>query len=233
MRRMLRTHGPSHPRRTRTRLEHRPGRGTLRDAEAAYGRGGPGASPQRRHEDLAWRDLAAQSKKRLQAGGEYDAERDLSRYQREPMTVAEHLELIATGEHLARRYSHPSMVHRAVQAGATWQQVADAAGTDERTARERYVAWSDGQHVLHADFPQFGLDDTEYAAAMERAAGTAGRDLQPGEPGYGAAYAATHPVLCAHEDQNGQGAHWLEPGERWSGAWPPEVTADTDREAGR
>jgi hypothetical protein len=32
----------------------------------------------------------------------------------------------------------------------------------------------------------------------------------PGEPGYAAAYAATHRRLCAHADQ---GAHWLEPGE--------------------
>jgi hypothetical protein len=33
------------------------------------------------------------------------------------------------------------------------------------------------------------------------------------EPGSAKAYAATHRVLCAHADEDGQGAHWLEAGE--------------------
>jgi len=33
------------------------------------------------------------------------------------------------------------------------------------------------------------------------------------EPGTAKAYATTHRMLCAHADEDGQGAHWLAPGE--------------------
>jgi hypothetical protein len=44
---------------------------------------------------------------------------------------------------------------------------------------------------------------------------TGGYGQEP-EPGAARAYAATHPVLCAHADQDGKGAHWLAPGEKCS-----------------
>ena len=37
-----------------------------------------------------------------------------------PLTVAEHLELLALGERIARYYRHPSQVDKAVKAGACW-----------------------------------------------------------------------------------------------------------------
>ncbi len=42
------------------------------------------------------------------------------------------------------------------------------------------------------------------------------------EPQSGAAkaYAAEHPVLCAHANQDVAGAHLLQPGEKCSGTWP-------------
>jgi hypothetical protein len=55
--------------------------------------------------------------------------------------------------------------------------------------------------------------------------------LEPGDPGWAAAYARTHRVLCAHADEDGRGAHWLEPGEKC-----PDATLarpDAGREAGQ
>jgi len=52
-----------------------------------------------------------------------------------------------------------------------------------------------------------------------------------GVPGAARAYAQTHRVLCAHADQDGRAAHWLEPGEKC----PDVVLArlDADLEAGQ
>ncbi len=47
--------------------------------------------------------------------------------------------------------------------------------------------------------------------------------LNGSEAGAAKAYAAEHPVLCAHADQDGAGAHLLEPGERCSRTWSPQV----------
>ena len=70
-----------------------------------------------------------------------------------PLTVAEQLELIALGEHLARYYRHPARVHSAVLAGASWEQVAAAAGTTADAARAAYAEWAEEQHRLRQDFP--------------------------------------------------------------------------------
>jgi hypothetical protein len=90
-----------------------------------------------------------------------------------PLTVEDHLELIATGEVLARYYRHPAEVHRAVQAGAKWEQVAAAAGLTEAQARAGYREWADGQYALHQGEDgrfDLGLDAHEHAAALQRAA---------------------------------------------------------------
>jgi hypothetical protein len=84
--------------------------------------------------------------------------------------VIEHLELLAAGEMLARYYRHPAHAHRALQAGATWAQVAAATGRDESQARRDYREWAEEEHRLWADCDgEFGIDDAEYAAAVERA----------------------------------------------------------------
>jgi hypothetical protein len=54
------------------------------------------------------------------------------------------------------------------------------------------------------------MNDAQYADALARA------DVAAGVPEAAKAYAASHRVLCAHADQGGRGAHWLEPGEKCS-----------------
>jgi hypothetical protein len=49
------------------------------------------------------------------------------------------------------------------------------------------------------------------------------------EPGSANAFAAAHPVLCAHADQDGAGSDWLEPGELCAGLG----RAEAEPEAGR
>jgi hypothetical protein len=84
--------------------------------------------------------------------------------------VTEHLELLAAGELLARYYRHPAHAHRALQAGATWEQVAAATGRDEAQARRDYREWAEDEHRLWQDYGgRLGIDDTEYAAAVARA----------------------------------------------------------------
>ena len=86
------------------------------------------------------------------------------------LTVTEHLELLAAGELLARYYRHPAHAHRALQAGASWEQVAAATGRDEAQARRDYREWAEDEHRLWADCSgEFGIDAAEYADAIARA----------------------------------------------------------------
>jgi len=101
---------------------------------------------------------------------------------------------------------------------------------------------------------RFGMSDTDHAAALalsagpeaaggpscERAGGPEVGDPDPDwlydpagrpvgyvgepEPSAARAYAATHPVLCAHADHDGTGSHWLEPGEKCAGLGRAEET---------
>ena len=43
-------------------------------------------------------------------------------------------------------YRDPAYLHGALDAGATWEQLAEALGVDEATARRRYREWADDQH---------------------------------------------------------------------------------------
>jgi hypothetical protein len=87
-----------------------------------------------------------------------------------PLTAAEHLEVFALGEVLARHYRHPAYVDQAVKAGTSWPQIAEAIGSDEAQARQQYREWADGQHDLYLSYKrQLGMDDPEHAAAIERA----------------------------------------------------------------
>ena len=123
-----------------------------------------------RFEELTTRDLLARSYAILKARGEYDP-RKHGDGNREPLTAAEHLEILAAGEVLARYYRHPARVNEAVKAGAPWPQIAEATGSDETTARQAYREWADSQHHLHTDYQgRFGMDDAEHAAAISRAA---------------------------------------------------------------
>ena len=121
-----------------------------------------------RYRELADHDSMARSIATLKARGTYEPNEHVNDEKFPPMTVAEHLEMLALGERIARYYRHPSQVDHAVKAGASWAQIAAATGTTERDARAAYREWADGQHRLHADIG-IGMDDDEYAAALEAA----------------------------------------------------------------
>jgi hypothetical protein len=147
-----------------------------------------------------------------------------------PLSVVEHL---AAGEVLVRSYRHPWYVDRALRAGATWQQAADAAGCTEEQARVEYRSWAEGERRARAAHDErrwadregrFGMDDAEYAAAMRRAG-----EAQPDSAAERAA-AGPGAILCAHADRDGQGAHWLRSGEKCTA---PEATRESQMEAGQ
>jgi hypothetical protein len=120
--------------------------------------------------------------------------------EREPLTAAEHLEHMAIGEALARYYRHPSMLDRAVRAGASWDEVGAARGTSAKQARRDYRAWADGQHHLHAwSGGRFGMSDAEYAEAKHRAGPTpAEPHSQPGAAAEACSRTATIPACRAN-----------------------------------
>jgi hypothetical protein len=143
---------------------------TYHEASSVYSYSGDARA---RHDELTGRHLLAISRAQLIAEGTYDPARHGAEVH-EPLTVAEHLEVLATGEIVARHYRHPASVDRALRAGATWQQVADARGCDEAEARSDYREWAEGQHDLWTGKlggkpSRFGLDDAEYRAAIARA----------------------------------------------------------------
>jgi hypothetical protein len=116
-----------------------------------------------RYHELSERDLLAGSIATLKARGTYQPTEHVNDERFPPLTVAEHLEMLALGEVIARYYRHPSQVDRAVRAGATWQQIADATGTTEAAARAAYREWAEGQHKYAC------MGDAEYAAAIKAA----------------------------------------------------------------
>jgi hypothetical protein len=123
-----------------------------------------------RFEELAVRDVSARAFMTQVARGDYDPRIHGNVGRPEPLTETEHLELLAAGELLARYYRHPAHAHRALPAGATWEQVAAATGRDEGQARRDYREWAEVEHRLWADYDgEFGIDATEYAAAIARA----------------------------------------------------------------
>ena len=116
-----------------------------------------------RYRELADRDVMARSIATLKARGTYEPNKYVNDETFPPLTAAEHLEMLALGERIARHYRHPSQVDKAVKAGASWAQIAAATGTTVDAARAAYRQWAEGQHKYA------GMDDAEYAAALERA----------------------------------------------------------------
>lgn len=123
-----------------------------------------------RFDELLARDVRARAFMALVARGDYDPRVHGDVADAEPLTVTEHLELLAAGELLARYYRHTAHVHRALKAGASWEQVAAASGRDAGQARRDYREWAEDEHRLWADYNgEFGIDPVEYAAAIARA----------------------------------------------------------------
>ena len=146
-----------------------------------------------RYDELTQRDLSARARATLVARGEYDPAKHGSANP-EPLTLSEYLEVLANGEVVARVYRHPYQVHLALEAGATWGQIADATGGSVDQARREYREFAEGQHNLWAgvyggERGKFGMNDADYAAAMARAAEG---QLEPTRP-RSTALAATSP----------------------------------------
>jgi hypothetical protein len=127
-----------------------------------------------RYEELTDRNLMARSIATLQARGEYDADKHPDPADYQPLTVAEHLEMLALGEAIAFYYRHPSGVDHAVRAGATWEQIASARNTTAEAARAAYREWAEGQRKYA------GMGDAEYAAAVKAAGEPAADDPSEG-----------------------------------------------------
>jgi hypothetical protein len=177
---------------------------TYHQASQRYG---PGALAAReRYDELSGRHHLVRAYATLCARGEYDPAKH-GTGDTEPLTAAEHLELLALGEYLVRSYKPSFEVDNALQAGATWAQIAEALDADEATARVAYRAWADGQHdMLRWTEGRLGMSDAEYAEVKTRAG-----EL---DPGAAKAYAATHRTLCADAADDGRDAHWLAAGEK-------------------
>ena len=123
-----------------------------------------------RYDELTQRDLLARARAKLKAHGEYDPAKHGTDPDPKPLTLREHLEVLANGDAVARVYRHPAQVHQALEAGATWKQIADATGIDEARARQEYREFAEGQHRLWQAYEgKWGLGDAEYAAAVARA----------------------------------------------------------------
>lgn len=121
-----------------------------------------------RYDELTQRDLLATARAKLRASGRYDPEKHGSGPDPEPLTLHERLEVLANGEAVARVYRHPYQVHHALEAGASWEQVAEAAGTNQEQARQEYRKFAEGQHHLWQQEGKWGLNDAEYQTAIGR-----------------------------------------------------------------
>ena len=84
-----------------------------------------------RYQALENRDTMSRVIATLQARGEWNDDRSLNPDDYPALAATEHLELIALGKVIARHYRHPSHVHHAVLAGATWAQIAAARRRDQ------------------------------------------------------------------------------------------------------
>src|SRR6516165_3100466 len=85
-----------------------------------------------RYGELAERNAMAAAIAILKARGDYEPDDHVNEENYPPLTVAEHVELLALGERIARYYRHRSQVDSAVKAGATWDQIAARRGHHRR-----------------------------------------------------------------------------------------------------
>jgi len=87
-----------------------------------------------RYQALDHRDAMARAIAAQQARGRQFADGSLNPADYPPLTLAEHLEMLALGEAVAFYYRHPAVVDHAVRAGATWEQIAAARNTTAEAA---------------------------------------------------------------------------------------------------
>ncbi|WP_329430235.1 hypothetical protein OG339_19040 [Streptosporangium sp. NBC_01495] len=84
--------------------------------------------------------------------------------------MAEHIELLALAECVARTVRHPSNVHHALLAGVTWAEIARVIDSDEIAVRRDYRQWADDQYDLNQRYPDRGMTADEHAVAIAGAA---------------------------------------------------------------
>jgi hypothetical protein len=186
---------------------------TCNDAESVYQTSLLAARD--RYAELSDRNLSATTAALLRERGEFDPG-NLGHQlvaASEPLSAAERLEHMASGEVLARYYRHPSMLDHAVKAGASWDQIGAARGTSTEQARQDYREWAEGQHnLLTWTEGRIDISDAEYATAIARASDN---ETYPGGIGDPAniGIQSHGRILCAHADQDGQGMHWKLPGQ--------------------
>lgn len=114
---------------------------------------------------LALRDLDARTVATLRANGAYDPDKH-DVIDAPPLSVDEHLAVMAYGTVIARHVLHPVDVDRAVRAGATWDQVAEALDRPQDQVRRDYVKWADGQRDLSRTYLELGMAEADYAEAV-------------------------------------------------------------------
>jgi hypothetical protein len=139
---------------------------TYQDAGSQY----DVVTARKRYEALTNRDMYARTAAKLRERGEFDPGNPGHRLiaEAEPLSAVDHLELMSLGELLARYFRHPAMLHHAVAAGATWEQIGAARGTDAGQARSDYRDWAAGQHNLYRDLGRLGMDDADYDEALRQ-----------------------------------------------------------------
>jgi len=87
-----------------------------------------------------------------------------------PLTIAERLELLALSERLACHFRNAVRIHLAVQAGATWPQIAAALGWESYLVRQGYSCWADGQRdIAQQSGMTTGFSEAEHIAALAAA----------------------------------------------------------------
>lgn len=129
-----------------------------------------------RYEALAGRAMVARILDDLRERGEYEPGKHAA-LDAEPLTADEWSEMLAYGHSLARYYAHPADLGRAVRAGMTWEQVAEAIGPGAdggaAKARAAYRKWAVGQRQLNAGQEPgstLGMTADQYAEALALAA---------------------------------------------------------------
>jgi hypothetical protein len=134
-----------------------------------------------RYNELAAKNASARARVELVDRGIYDPARH-GADERPPLTVAEHLELLALAESIARTVRHPANIHHALLAGVSWADIAAAVDSDELTVRRNYQQWADDQYDLNQRYPDRGMPAAEHTAATSRAKdGTSSRPEPPTE----------------------------------------------------
>lgn len=126
-----------------------------------------------RRSELSGRDALAGAVAGLLATGQHDPDKHpaLDSPDAQPLTVDEHLELLAVEESIRCHVmtGRGITIRRARQAGAQWADIAAALGADVAAAQAELAAWIAGQEHLWDGYPEdaghrFGLRPNERPA---------------------------------------------------------------------